>query len=383
MTSRRLVLGVSGAAALLLAGCEQGPDTQAGAAPPPPPVTVATPVEKRITEWDEFTGRFEAAESVEVRARVSGYIKSIHFQDGDRVDEGNLLFVIDPRPFQIALAEAKALRAQARAQLQLARSDLTRAVPLARRRAIPERELEARTATRDSAAAVLAAAEARVQKAELDVEWTEVRAPISGRISDARIDVGNLISGGQSNTTLLTTIVSLKPIHFVFEGSEADYLKYQRLAQAGQRPSSRDTKNPVAVRLVDETEFIHRGMVEFIDNVLDPDSGTIRARAVFENDSEFLTPGVFGRLRLFGGQSLALLIPDTAILSDQARKIVLTVTEDGTAQSKVVTLGPIIDGLRVVRTGIQNTDRIIINGIQRARPGQKVTPATGKIQGKQ
>ena len=379
MLSSRLVLGAAGALALLLAGCDQGPSSEAAVPQPPPPVTVATPVEKRITEWDEFTGRFEAAESVEVRARVSGYIDSIHFQDGDRVDEGNLLFVIDPRPFRIALAEAQAERAQARAQLQLAKSDLTRAVPLARRRAIPERELEARTATRDAAAAVLAAAEARVKKAELDLEWTEVRAPISGRISDARIDVGNLITGGQSDTTLLTTIVSQNPIHFVFEGSEADYLKYQRLARAGQRPSSRDTKNPVAVRLVDETEFVHSGMVEFIDNVLDPDSGTIRARAVFENESEFLTPGVFGRLRLFGGQSLALLLPDTAIMSDQARKIVLTVTDDGTVQTKVVTLGPIIDGLRVVRSGIQNTDKIIINGIQRARPGQKVTPTVGKI----
>lgn len=317
---------------------------------------------------------------MEIRSRVSGYLESINFKDGDRIDEGNLLFVIDRRPFEIALRQAEAEVEQARARLQLARSDVARAKPLARRRNIPERELESREARQREAAGLLAASQARLQKAKLDLEWTEVRAPISGRISDARVDVGNLISGGQLNATLLTTIVSLDPIHFIVETSEADFLKYSRLARAGQRPSSRDTQNPVVVRLVDEKTFTHKGKMDFVDNALDPNSGTLRARAIFDNRSEFLTPGVFGRMRLFGGRFSALLIPDEAIVSDQARKITMTVIEDGTVVPKVVTLGPIVDGLRVVRSGLSPTDRVIINGIQRARPGQKVTPSDGKIQ---
>ena len=379
MPKRGAIVAIASAILILQAGCDQGPKSDAGAKRPPPPVTVAAPVEKDITEWDEFTGRFASVDTVDVRARVSGVIKSIHFKDGDTVKSGSLLFVLDPRPFQIALDGAKASQRQAQAQLQLARSDVTRAVSLAKRKNIPARELEARRATRNAAAAVLAAAEAQVKKAKLDLNWSKVRAPISGRISDARIDVGNLITGGQESSTHLTTIVALDPIHFVFEGSEADYLKYQRLATAGKRPSSRHTKNPVAVKLVDETDFIHKGTMDFVDNALDPNSGTIRARAIFDNKSGILTPGLFGRLRLFSGKSRALMVPDTAILSDQARKIVLTVTKDDTVKAKVVTLGPIIDGLRVVRTGIESSDRIVIKGVQRARPGQKVTPAPGKI----
>lgn len=379
MSRNRPVFAVASAVLLVLAGCDQAPKAEAVAQQQPLPVTVASPIQKEITEWDEFTGRFEAAEFVDVRARVSGLIESIHFKAGDKIEKGSLLFVIDPRPFRIALEEARAGMQQARAQLRLAKSDVSRAKSLARQRNIPERELEAREATRDSAAAGLAGAEARVKKAELDLQWTEVRAPISGRISDTRIDVGNLITGGQSDSTLLTTIVSMDPIHFVFEGSEADYLKYQRLARAGQRPSSRDAKNPVVVKLEDETEFVHKGTMDFVDNALDPKSGTIRARAVFANKSGFLTPGLFGRLRLFGGHSLALLIPDASILSDQARKIVMTVEKDGTVRSKVVTLGPIVDGLRVVRTGLAVSDRVVIDGVQRAKPGQKVTPEAGSI----
>ena len=204
-------------------------------------------------------------------------------------------------------------------------------------------------------------------------------APIGGRISDTRVDVGNLISGGQPGSTILTRIVSLDPIHFVFEGSEADYLKYTRLARSGQRPSSRNTKNPVAVKLIDEQEFQHLGKMEFVDNVLDPKSGTIRARAIFDNKEHLLIPGMFGRLCLFGGDFDAFLIPDSAITSDQARKIALIVTSDGTVATKVITLGPTVDGLRVIRSGLDVNDRVIIAGMQRARPGQKVTPETGEI----
>lgn len=347
---------------------------------PPPPVTVAKPLQKEITEWDEFTGRFEAVSNVEVRARVSGVLQSIHYRDGEIVKEGALLYVIDQRPFKIALQQAKAQVAQAQAQLDLARSDVDRARPLLKSRTITGREFETRETSARGALASLEGARAAVAEAELNLEWTSVRAPISGRVSDSHVDVGNLISGGQNGATLLTRIVSLDPIHFVFEGSEADYLKYNRLANAGKRPSSRNTGNPVAVKLIDEDDYKHKGKMDFVDNAIDRSSGTIRARAILENPGLILTPGLFGRLRLFGGKSQALLVPDAAIASDQARKVVMTVTDKGKIAPKVVTLGPIVFGLRVIRSGLLPDDDVIIEGLQRARPGQQVTPETGKIE---
>lgn len=363
-----------------LAGCDQQPATTANAKqPPPPPVTVATPLKKSITEWDEFTGRFEAVETVEVRARVTGFLESVHFRDGQIIKMGELLFRIDRRPFQIAVEQAKAEVDQAQAQLDLANSDVERARPLLERRTITGREFESREATARGALASLSAARAQLRNAELNLEWTEVVAPIGGRVSDTPVDVGNLISGGQDGSTILTRIVSLDPIHFTFDGSEADYLKYQRLARSGQRPSSRDNANPVAVRLIDEQKFGHRGKMDFVDNALDPKSGTIKGRAIFENKDTLLLPGMFGRMRLFGGDFDAILIPDSAIASDQSRKIVMTVSSDGSVTTKVITLGPIVDGLRVVRSGLSENDQIIISGLQRARPGQKVKPEVGKI----
>ena len=365
--------------AALTFGCDQAPPEKTQGVKPPS-VTVAPPLQKRITEWDEFTGRFEAVETVEVRARVSGLLDTVYFKDGQRITEGDLLLLIDPRPFEIALERAKAGVEQARAQLQLAKSDVERAEFLVKKGNIPKRELEARQTRQREAAAILAEAQTRVHEADLNLEWTMIRAPISGRVSDTRVDVGNLITGGQANSTLLTTIVSFDPIHFVVEGSEADYLRYMRLGQAGLRLTARDAQHPVAVRLADEKDFIHQGRMDFVDNALDPNSGTMRARAIFENESWFLTPGVFGRMRLFGGESDAFLIPDSAVSSDQARKIILTVKDDGTVVPKVVTLGPIVDGLRVVRKGLQADDRVIISGLLRARPGQKVTAEVGKIE---
>lgn len=369
-----------------LAGCDQS-STQANKGGPPaqqaPEVTVATPAQKQITEWDEFTGRFEAVENVDIRARVSGVVSSVHFEDGQLIKRGELLFTIDQRPFKIAVAQADAALKEAIAGFELQKNEVKRAEPLLERRTIPQSEYESRLARKLQAEAGVESARARLKEAQLNLEWTEVKAPISGRISDARVDVGSLISGGQANATVLTKIVSLDPINFVFFGSEADFLKYSRLASAGERPSSRQVANPVAVKLADETDFVHEGNMSFVDNELDPNSGTIRARAKFENKSLFLTPGVFGRLRLFGGQSDALLIPDAAIASDQASKIVLVVEQDNVVASKVVTLGPIIDGLRVIRTGLTKDDRIIIAGIQRARTGQKVTPKEGEIIGEQ
>lgn len=365
---------------LALVGCaEENQNPVQGKAGTPPPVTVANPISKEITEWDEFTGRFEAVETVEVRARVSGHLEKIIFKDGQMVNKGDLLFEIDPRPFEIALEQASADVDRAKSEVVPAKNDVERGRPLVANKRITNTEFETRVARLDAANANLQAAKARKRSAELDLAWTKVRAKVSGRISDARVDVGNLISGGQANSTVLTTIVSLDPIHFEFEGSEADYLKYTRLANAGKRPSSRVVQNPVAIKLADETDFMHRGKMEFVDNAIDPRSGTIRGRAILKNPDLLLVPGIFGRMRLFGGDFQALLVPDEVILSDLARKIVLTVHKDGTVVPKVVKLGPIVDGLRVVRDGLKASDTIIIKGVQRFRPGQKVTPQAGEI----
>jgi len=360
-----------------LTGCDNKP--AAGSAPPPPTVTVAHPFQKSITEWDEYTGRFTALETVEIRARVSGFIDSVHFQEGQIVKKDDLLFVIDQRPYQIAVEQAKADIERAQAKLDIATQDVNRATPLIQNQTLTVREFDTRKSIERDASGQLASANAALKQAELNLEWTEVRAPIAGRISDKRVDAGNLITGGQTGATLLSVIVSIDPIHFVFDGSEADFLHYLRLAAAGTRPSSRDAPNPVAVRLADETEFSHMGRMDFVDNAINPKTGTIRGRAVFDNKDGFLTPGFFGRLRLFGGTHDALLIPDGAIASDQASKIVFTVAEDGTVGTKRVELGPIIDGLRVVRSGLAPTDRIVIDGLPRARPGQKVKAEDGTI----
>ena len=376
--TRAIFLGSLVLMAHALAGCDNKP--AAGAAPPPPPVTVARPLQKQITEWDEYTGRFVAVERVEVRARVSGFIDAVHFNEGQIVKQGDLLFVIDPRPYKLAVDQAKADLERARAKLELASLDVQRALPLVRSQTVTEREFETRKANERDAAGQVGAAEAALKQAELNLEWTDLRAPIAGRISDRRVDAGNLITGGPSGATLLTVIVSIDPIHFVFDGSEADFLHYMRLSAAGARPSSRDVQNPVAVRLADETEYKHQGRMNFVDNVLNTKTGTIRGRAVFDNKGGFLTPGFFGRLRLFGGEHEALLIPDGAIASDQSRKIVFTVADDGTVGTKLIELGPIVEGLRVIRSGLAPTDRIVIDGLQRARPGQKVKPEDGKIE---
>jgi multidrug efflux system membrane fusion protein len=364
--------------AAVLTGCDNKPAATA-ATPPPPPVTVARPLQKSITEWDEYTGRFEALATVDVRARVSGFIDSIHFRDGQIVKQGDLLFVIDPRPYKLAVEQAKSDLERARSKLEIATSDVERAAPLVRNQSVTEREFDTRKSTQRDAAGGVGSADAALKQAELNLEWSEVRAPIAGRISNRRVDAGNLITGGSTGATLLTTIVTLDPIHFIFDGSEVDFIRYLRLAAAGDRPSSRDVQNPVAVRLADETEFKHQGRMDFVDNVVNAKTGTIRGRAILDNKDGLLTPGFFGRVRLYGGERSSLLIPDSAIASDQASKIVFTVADDGTVGTKKVQLGPISEGLRIVRSGLEPTDRIVIDGIQRARPGQKVTAQDGAI----
>src|SRR5712675_1169815 len=377
VSMRRIVLlGALLLIADLLAGCGDKPPAAAAG---PPPVTVAHPLQKKITEWDEYTGRFNAVETVEIRARVSGFIDSMRFKDGQIVKQGDLLFVIDPRPYRLAVEQAKADLERAQAKLDIAALDVARATPLIQNQTLTGREFDTRKSTQRDAAGQVGSAQASLKQAELNLEWTEVRAPISGRISDRRVDAGNLVTGGPSGATLLTVVVSQDPIHFIFDGSEADFIHYLRLAAAGTRPSSRDVQNPVSVRLADETDYKHQGRMDFVDNVVNPKTGTIRARAIFENKDGLLTPGFFGRLRLYGGEHDALLVPDSAIASDQSRKIVFTVADDGTVGTKLVEQGPIVDGLRVIRSGLAPTDRIVIDGLQRARPGQKVKPEDGTI----
>ena len=352
------------------------------AQPKAPEVMVANPVLKRIVQWDEYTGQFEAVRRVEVRARVSGELVKIHFTDGQTVKAGDILFTIDPRPFEIAVEAARAEVARARAQIAVTGNDLERAEQLTPSKVLTQRDFDQRKANHDAAKAQLQSAEAMLRNAELNLEWTSVLAPIDGRISDRKVDAGNLVSGGQVGASLLTTIVSLHPIHFVFNVSEPDYVRYSRLAANGQRPSSSVPGNVVVqIRLADEKEWIRNGRMNFIDNQLNGKSGTIRARAVLDNEDFFLTPGTFGRLRLFGGNVEALLIPDAAVTSDQSRKVVYTVGPDNKIQVKPVTLGPIEEGLRVVTAGLSKDERVVISGLANpaVRSGAIVSPIPGNI----
>lgn len=365
---------------LAAAGCSEPPPV---AEMPPARVAVAKPIDRNVVEWDTYTARLEAVDSVEVRARVSGYLEAVRFSDGATVREGDILFVIDPRPYQAELKRAEAALRQARAQLELAGSRNQRAAKLVSSDAISREEADTRAAEANQAEASLQGAAAAVEAAKLDVEFTEVRAPISGRVGRKLVTEGNLINGGSGTQgTLLTTIVSLDPIYVYFEADERSYLKYTRLAREGTRPSSRDIQNPVEVGFADEEGFPHRGNMDFVDNRLDPSTGTMIGRAVLPNPDLTLTPGLFARLRLVGsGEYRALLIPDAAIGSDQAKKFVYVVEADDTAQYRAVTLGPLIDGLRVVREGLTADDRVVISGMQRLRPDTMVVAEERPIEG--
>jgi RND family efflux transporter MFP subunit len=365
------IVAASALLAAALYGCSPRSEAQA---PPAPGVTVATPLVREVQDWDEFTGRFEAVQSVDVRARVGGYISGVHFRDGDYVRRGQLLFTLDPRPAQAALAAARAQLSQAQAQLTLARSELARAETLLESQAISQAEADTRRGALQTAEAAIAAANANVRARQLDLEFTRVTAPISGRVSDRRVDPGNLVAGGSSAADVLTTVVSSSPIHFVFDGSEAVLLKYQRQARQGAAP--------VQVRLQDETGFSRSGTLDFTDNAVDTASGVIRLRAVIPNGDGFLKPGMFGQARLAGaGTYRAMLVPDAAVATDQARRIVYVVAADGSVAPRPVELGPLVDGLRVVRSGLRPDDRVIINGVQRIQaPGMKVQARNGRIQ---
>jgi RND family efflux transporter MFP subunit len=343
--------------------------------PPPPVVTVAHPLAKNITDWDEYTGRIEPVEAVEVRARVSGYLQSVHFDEGGMIEEGDLLFVIDPRPYRAVLEQASAELTRAQVRLELAGNDRDRAERLFRSRAISEEELDARTQEQRETVAALAAAEAAVRASELNVEFTEVRAPIGGRIGRLHVTRGNLVSGGSEGSTLLTTIVSVDPVYVYFTGDEREYLKYSRLNLEGTRPSSRDFANPVRIRLADEKEFSREGRMNFVANTLNEASGTIQGRALFANTDGLLTPGLFVTVQLLGrGPYEALLLPDEAIGADQSEAFVYVVGDGNVAERRFVDVGRIEGNFRVIEAGLTVADRIVINGLPRVRPGVTVDP---------
>jgi len=363
--------------AALLSGCEQKQATQA--APAPPPVTVAQPVKRTVTDWDEFTGRFDAVQQVQVRARVGGFITAVEFRDGAFVKEGDLLYLIDARPFEAVATQADGQLSDARAKVELAKRELDRALTLQQSQNVAENIVDQRRQALQAAHAAETQAEGVLKAAQLNVEFTHVTAPIGGRVSRHIVDVGNLVQGSEGNSTLLTSIVSLDPIYIYFDLDEATYLKYNRLWFEGKRPSSRDNPNPVEVSLTGETKPSHSGTVDFLDNQLDVSTGTLRGRAVIPNKDMSILPGQFGRVRLIASAPYeALLVPDTAVATDQARKILFVVKDDNTVEAKPVVLGPLDQGLRVVREGLKPEDRVVVDGLQRVRVGAKVTPHEAK-----
>ena len=378
-----VLLAVIAAAALLYhywGFWQTGPATQAG--PPPPTVTVAKPLVREMQEWVDFTGQFEARESVEVRARVSGYLESVNFTDGQIVKKGDLLFVIEPRPFDLALETSKAQLAQTEAQVQLAQQQLDRTAQLRKNDYATKETYDERVSQLAIATASRDAASAAVNQAQLNLDYTRVTAPVSGRMGRHEVSVGNLVMGGTTgNTTLLTTIVSLDPIWLVVNVSEGDGMTYKRLVQRGEIKSPRDNAVEVQGQLMDEKTWTLKGAIDFVDNQYDRSSGTIRVRASFPNPNLFITPGQFGRVRVPMSQlHPTLLVPDAAVVTDQSVKMLFTVSPDGTVVPKPVELGPVTDGnLRVIRTGITADDLVIISGLLRARPGAKVTPEETKI----
>ena len=351
-----------------------GQPSAEAAASPIVTVGVSAPLMRQVVQWDDYVGRFAPSQTVDVRPRVSGQVTAIHFRDGDIVGKGQLLFTIDQRPFLAALAEARANVASARSTLTLAQSDYARVQRLNGDEAVSAAEIDALRARLQAAQAGLAAADARARQRALDVEFTQVRAPIAGRVSDRKVDIGNLVSGAEgTGASLLTTINALNPIYFSFDASEALFLK-------SQRDRAQNGKGEIEIRLQDEADYRWKGRLDFTDNGLDPRSGTIRGRAVLSNPDLFLTPGMFGNMRLSnGGKVNALLVPDEAIQSDQARKTVMVVGKDDNVAVKAVELGPVVDGLRIIRSGLDARDRVIVTNLQAAMPGAKVATRPAAI----
>ncbi|MGB7411689.1 MAG: efflux RND transporter periplasmic adaptor subunit [Sphingopyxis granuli] len=364
----RFPLALSLMLSLLLSACSGGDDAQGG--PPALPVTAATPLVREVTEWDDYVGRFEAVDSVEVRPRASGYLQRSHFTDGQYVRAGQLLFTIDARPSQAVLDQARAQLARAQATLANARTELARSQTLAASQAASTEEVEQRRAAVRAGEADVAAAQAAIRAAALNVGFTRVTAPISGRVSQRLVDPGNAVTADQ---TVLTTIVSTSPMHFSFQGSEASLLEYERRGDTLQNAR-------VRIRLQGEEDYTRTGRIDFVDNALSTGSGTITVRAVVANSDGKLRPGLFGQLQLAASAPRStILVPDTAIVTDAARRLVYVIGPKDVVQARPVTLGPVIDGLRVIRSGLTAQDRVVVGGIQRAMPGKPAKVEAGRI----
>src|SRR5262245_28021165 len=366
----RCFTGIAGLLlALAIPGCERK-KPQATIAPPA--VAVMQPVQREIVEWDEYIGRLESPETVEVRARVSGYLDTVHFKEGKEVKKGDLLFTIDRRPYQAEFDRAEAEYQRASSQTELAKNDSERAKRLIGPKAITEEDYDTKVKTYPAAEATEKSAKATMESAKLNLEFTQIHSPINGRVSRALITQGNLVSGGISGAgaTLLTTVVSLDPLYCYGDPDERAVLKYLRLRREGKRISARDQDIPAEMGLADETGFPHKGYIDFVDNRIDPNTGTVRARGVFPNEDHSLSPGFFARIRVPGsGKNSALLIPDRALGSDQAQKFVYVVNAEKKVEFRPVKIGPMVDGLRVVKEGLKPGEQIIVEGLLRVRPG--------------
>jgi RND family efflux transporter MFP subunit len=358
-------------------GCGGG----APAASAAPEVVVAEVLSQRVVDWDEYSGRFAAVDSVEVRPRASGYVDEVHFREGQLVKKGDVLVTIDPRPYRADHDRAAAGVELAKSQLELAEIEATRAQNLKASGAVSREELDTRLSERNQQKANLAAARATLESAALMLSFTEVLAPVDGRVSRAEVTRGNLVTGGDSGGTLLTTIVSVNPIYIYFDGDENAYLRYNAMARAGSRQSSRDAPNPVRVGLADEPGFPHEGHIDFVDNQIDPRTGTIRVRAVLDNAQGLFTPGLFARVQLLGsGEYDAILIEDRAVATDQNQRFVYVLDADNKLEYRAVEPGRIVNGLRVIRKGLAKGDVVVTSGLQRARPGIVVSP-TRRVMG--
>lgn len=363
-------------------GCRpptQGPAGPAQAATPE--VTVAKPLVRRMTDWDEFNGRLIARETVDIRARVSGYLTEVHFKEGAEVNAGDLLFTIDPRPYEAVVQRAEAVLAQAKSNADLARIEAENAARLRQGQVISIEESERRLKSSAGEQAAVRAAEAMVTAAKLDLEFTQVRAPISGRVSDARVTEGNLVTGGTKDATLLTTIVELDPIYLDFEADERSVLKYREMHRSGERKSALFNRIPAEMALINEEGWPHKGEIDFVDNQLNPGTGTIRARCVFPNEDRLMAPGFFARVRIPGsGEYEGLLIRDSAVGDDQGSSYVWVVDAEDKAVYRPVKLGPLLDGMRVVREGLKAEERVVILGLMSVRNGVKVKATLADMQ---
>src|SRR2546428_5234878 len=353
-------------------GCRKASAPQQG----PLTVNVVTAIEKEVNEWDEFTGRLDPVESVEIRPRASGYITEIHFEAGAIVKKGDLLYVIDPRPYQADFDRAAAEVDRMDAQLKLAQIELNRAKELRDKNTISASEFDQKAATFQGSAAAKSSAEAAKNSAALNLEFTQVKSPIDGRVSDARITLGNLVQPGAGPESVLTTVVSVDPIYAKVDADENAVLKYVKLSEEGKRVSARTAKIPAFVELGNETDFPHEGYVDFVDNRLDPGTGTVRARVVLKNwNPNFITPGFFARVRVAGATPYrAALVADKVISSQQGLKYAFVVKPDNTVERRTLETGPIFEGKRIVKRGLKDSEKVVSTRLQMLQAGMRVTP---------